>query len=256
MRLKQLVVGLLLGYAVAALGATSCPQHFAGGEPPRIVNPKMQEGTTALCYAQFGVVHSTKTLTPLWSAEHLTKARIGAAEKLPRINSFHPEERLPVRAELADYARSGYDRGHMSPNHDMSNKTAQAESFSLANIVPQAPHINQGIWADIETGVRAEVLTGDDLYVITGPIFDGEEVQFLNGRVAIPTRVFKAVYSPSMKAAAAYVATNDKSTETRRYETWSIADLEASIGINLFPTVSDAIKGNKAHLPRPVAHAQ
>lgn len=82
-------------------------------------------------------MYSGVTKTPIWSAEYLTKEKIAA--KLPRKDSFHPESKLPSseRAELSDYARSGYDRGHMTPSADMGMASAQAETFTLANMVPQ-----------------------------------------------------------------------------------------------------------------------
>ena len=82
------------------------------------------------------MLHSGISRTPLYSAEHLTRANLAAAKKLSKKDSFHPESTLPAqdRAELSDYARSGYDRGHLSPNADFANRSAQAESFSLANM--------------------------------------------------------------------------------------------------------------------------
>ena len=90
----------------------SCADHFVDGQAPRITNPKLDKATEALCFNVFSVLHSGITRTPLWSAEHLQAQNILAAQELSRENSFHPEPRLPSgqRAELADYARSGYDR--------------------------------------------------------------------------------------------------------------------------------------------------
>lgn len=117
--------------------ASNCPAHYVDGRAPEIVNPKMRNVTTELCFGVFGVMHSGITRTPLWSAEHLTANNIEAAQRLSRENSFHSEPRLPEnqRAELSDYARSGFDRGHMAPNGDMPDRVTQHESFTLANML-------------------------------------------------------------------------------------------------------------------------
>jgi len=162
---RRFFIGFLCAIAFAAdasVAATGCPEHFAKGAAPAIVDASMRPRTQELCFEAFAVTYSGVTRTPLWSAEHLTQRRLEAAAALPRINSFHPEPKLRAtdRATLADYKASGYDRGHMSPNHDMPTPSAQGESFSLANIVPQAPKINQNLWEGIESAVRGTVESG------------------------------------------------------------------------------------------------
>jgi endonuclease G len=108
-----LFASLLLAVAPAWAGA--CPSHYVDGRLPEIRSPKLAAATRELCFGEFGVMHSGITRTPLWSAEYLRAGNLHAAQELSRENSFHPEPQLPPsqRAELADYARSGFDRGHM-----------------------------------------------------------------------------------------------------------------------------------------------
>jgi len=197
--LCALVAGLMV---VAGFGQTSaeaqpesCPQHFVGGTSPAVLKPQLAQGTQALCYEQFAVLHSGVVRTPLWSAEHLTRDQVEAASQLKRRNAFHHEARLPPqdRAELADYARSGYDRGHMSPSGDMSTTKAQRQSFSLANMIPQHPCNNEVLWGGIESAVRDLASAEGEIYVVTGPIYEGTDIPFLNGRVGVPSLVYKAV---------------------------------------------------------------
>lgn len=111
-----LACGLLASAFAANLAhADACPAHYVDGRKPEITNPKLDVATRELCYNVFGVMHSGITRTPLWSAEHLTANKLEAAQDLSRENSFHAERKLPAaqRAELADYARSGFDRGHL-----------------------------------------------------------------------------------------------------------------------------------------------
>ncbi|CDG83316.1 DNA/RNA non-specific endonuclease [Janthinobacterium agaricidamnosum] len=236
----------LLWSGIASAGA--CPSFYVDGRSPEILNQKLGGATRELCYSVFGVMHSGITRTPLWSAEHLTAQNIHAAQSLSRENSFHAEQELPVsqRAELADYARSGFDRGHMAPNGDMPDRVSQHDSFTLANIVPQDGNNNRHIWAGIEGAVRKLAQKEGDLYVLTGPAFIGGNLQKI-GNVLVPSHIYKVVYSPRQRAGAAYFIENKS---TRDYQMLSIAALESRIGINLLPSLSSKQKEAMLRLPK------
>ncbi|GAC1415678.1 MAG: hypothetical protein NVSMB6_18020 [Burkholderiaceae bacterium] len=227
--------------------------HFAGGQAPVVVKQSLRAQTTVLGFEAYTVMHSGVARIPLWSAEHLTRASVAAARQLKRVNRFHAETRLPAdaRAELSDYARSGFDRGHMSPSGDMPSELAQQESFSLANIIPQNPNNNQHLWEAMEEATRTLAEQEGDIFVVTGPLFEGEDLQRLNGRVLVPSSIYKALYDPRRKAAAAYVTRN---APGMRYDTVSIADLEERCGVNLFPALSKATKAVAMELPVPASH--
>jgi len=225
----------------------TCHDHFVAGEPPRITNPRLGKETEELCFNVFSVLHSGVTRTPLWSAEHLQAQNIEAAQELSRENSFHPEPRLPSdqRAELSDYSRSGYDRGHMAPNGDMPDRDSQRDSFSLANIVPQDGENNRNLWAGIEGAVRRMAKQEGDLYVVTGPAFLGTDLRKI-GNVLVPTHLYKLVYSPRQRAGAAWFVEN---TADAKPKVIPIPELERIIGINLLPALSDAEKERVLDLP-------
>lgn len=239
----------------AYAGSTHCPDEYVKGVAPEITNEAMTAKARELCYTNFGVMHSGITRTPLWSAEHLTRQNIEAAHGLKRTNSFHTELALPAneRAELKDYSRSGFDRGHQTPSGDEPNAEAQNESFSLANMIPQNPNNNRHLWEGIESAVRAMTEQRGELFVITGPLFQGDNIQQLNGRVMVPTHIFKVVYDPQANKAAAYLVENK---DTNDYSTVSIAELEKMAGINLLPTMALSLKEQKLSLPVPHATHQ
>lgn len=241
----------MLGGAAAAM-PTDCPAHFADGEAPEITDPKLAANTVALCFEAYAVMHSGVSRTPLWSAERLDRVRIAEARAMKRRDAFHPEPRLAPgqRAELRDYSRSGFDRGHLSPSGDMPDETSQRESFSLANIIPQNANNNQNLWAGIEERTREMALRRGEIYVITGPMFEGESLERINGRVLVPTHIFKAVYDPARKQAGAYIVRNAPGPG---YETVSIAYLEKRSGIQLFPRMPDVVRQREMDLPAPAS---
>lgn len=235
-------------YVLAAPAWANCADEYYRGTAPRLAQSAQWE-VRELCYDDFAVGHSGVTLTPLWSAEHLTANEVDAARRLTRHDDFHADANLPrgERAELIDYRRSGYDRGHMAPSGDMPTPEAQDQSFTLANIAPQAPSLNRGLWEQIEVAVRNLAERDGELYVVTGPIFDTHS-DTLNGRVRVPIALFKAVYDPRRRQAAAYVADN---VSGAGYQVISIAALRARVAADVFPSLPASIKARAMDLPAP-----
>lgn len=187
-------------------GFRACPQFFAGAASPR-VNKSFQVPPRALCYQAFAVLYSGLSKTPVFVAERLSRAQLSDARDEKRTNRFFADARLPVaeRAQLDDYRGSGYDRGHMAPAADMPDARAMAQSFSLANMVPQAPRNNQKSWAGIESATRKYAMRAKgDVYVITGPVYRGKPKTIGRGRVWVPAYLFKLVYDPATGRAWAH----------------------------------------------------
>lgn len=231
--------------------AADCATQLYQGKPP-VVPAQMQNKAQYVCSSGFAVLHSGVTKTPLFSAERLTRDRIEQAKKLERVDSFHPEPSLPPsqRAELRDYSRSGYDRGHLAPNKDMSDVVMQRESFSLANMVPQDPNNNRGIWENIESATRRLVEKSEEGYVVSGPAFLGNQILRIGNNVFVPTHLWKAVHIPSKRMTGVYWVNNAPGSF---YETISVAELYRRTGVDPFPTLSASEKANVGSLPSPVA---
>ncbi|MCJ2098926.1 DNA/RNA non-specific endonuclease [Methylobacterium sp. E-046] len=242
------VLALASLFSSHALAGSTCPEHFLGGQSPALAVPA---GAVELCSDTFATLWSPETRDPVYSAEHLTPAALIGADKTARLNAFHADDRLPrsVRAELSDYAGGAFDRGHMAPAHDMPTPEAMRQSFVLSNMVPQNPANNRGVWAHVEEFTRRLVVLAKEAYVVTGPIFEGAPKR-LNGRVAIPFRIWKAVYVPPSQfnpdgQVGAYVVAN---TAEAVPEIISLDGLKALTGIDAFPVLSDRDRA-RADLP-------
>lgn len=230
---------------------SACPKHFADNQAPKLVGTKgkkLATKTTPLCFSGFAVLHSGVSRTPIWSAEYLTKQRIAQAKQLVREDNFHAEDNLPSgqRAELDDYRRSGFDRGHLAPNGDMSNKTQQFDSFSLANIAPQnGPH-NRGPWREIESSTRYLTNKYSKAYVVTGVVFAGKNIQKIGSGVLVPSHFFKAVYLPTINEASVYYSANSENGTT---EIITLNEFAERTGIDVMPSLGADIKNKRFELP-------
>lgn len=94
--------------------------------------------------------------TPVWVAYQLP-AVPALLESGERPGRFFVDDRVPS-PEHGDYTRSGFDRGHLVPNHAMAalrGREAQLATFATTNIAPQPPAHNRGPWRLLEAQVLA-----------------------------------------------------------------------------------------------------
>lgn len=215
-----------------------CPQFFPYGQGPIVpAGSALRE----LCFSGFAILHNGQTKTPVFVAERLNRRLLEQAEKVERSDRFYAEARLPSshRAQLEDYRGSGYSRGHMAPAANMATPEAMAQSFSLANMVPQDQRHNAGPWSSIEQNTRKYVLRAEgDVYVFTGPVY-GPNVKTIGpGKVAVPTQLFKVVYDAHNGRSWAHLQEN--SPNTKAGTPISYKEFVQRTGLHLLP--ADALK--------------
>jgi endonuclease G len=231
-------LGLALLCSLAqAQGFNQCKALFPTAQPPRVATPAV--ATRELCYDAFATLYSGRSKTPLYTVEKLTRAQLLDASDEERTNRFFPDARLPSaeRATLDDYKGSGFDRGHMAPAADMPTAQAMAQSFSLANVVPQARINNQRTWAAIEKSTRRYVMraTGP-VYVFTGPVFAHQRpVRTIGDGVWVPTHLYKLVFDATTRRAWAYWVENNN--EARVAPPISYQELVQRTGIDFLPGI-------------------
>lgn len=244
------LLGTLILLATCSLPAQAafdaCRQHFPGAVPA--LGGKSPGKLHELCFDGFAVLYSGETRTPVYVAERLNRARIATAREVVRPDRrdpvtgayhdpFHEETRVPFveRGSLRAYSGSGFQRGHMAPAVEMPTSEAMLQSFSLANIIPQAPEMNMHAWAEVEKATRKYITRAQgDVFIITGPAFvmPRGRIGGIFG-VTVPSHVFKLVYDATTGQAWAFWMENKGTAVIRPPISYS--ELVELTGVNFLP---------------------
>ena len=171
-----------------------------------------------------------------------------------RLDNFRPDYRIPAmfRADLADYAGSGYDRGHLVASADKSVSDIQnSETFLLSNMSPQKKELNRGIWRRLENTVRdlnrtAKIL---ETYVICGPVFYFDQAVETIGAhdpnevtIPVPHAYFKSVLAEHRNGKLymwSFLLPNDDCNQPLENYRVSTVTVERLAGIKLWERLED-----------------
>ncbi|QYY34619.1 DNA/RNA non-specific endonuclease [Ruficoccus sp. ZRK36] len=184
---------------------------------------------------------------PAWVAYKLTYTPEGGTEDRPE--SFETDMRTRARVSHNDYTGSGFDRGHMAPNHAIGvvyGPQAQMETFLMSNVVPQQPQLNQGIWRLLEQQVSQSWLRRfHELWVITGPVYE-KPVRRLASGVAIPSGFFKIVADVTdrdeLRVIAVIIPQGAGESDDFSQYLVSVDEVEALTGFDFFSLLDDPVE--------------
>lgn len=228
--MKWLAKFLLLSTLWTPLSASALFDECKNLFPAQQIPTTAQTGRD-LCFDDFAIFYSPIDKKPIYTVEKLNGEQFQGPHPR-RTNQFYEEARLPFheRSLLADYRGSGYDRGHNVPAGDMTRERGMAQSFSLANMMPQARLNNQGIWAKrVEEPTRMYIKRAQgDVYVFTGST--GQAGSIGKSKVTVPTHLYKLVYDATKKTAWAYWVEN--TDEAQMSPPISYAELVQKSGID------------------------
>ncbi|MGE4501652.1 MAG: DNA/RNA non-specific endonuclease [Thiomicrospira sp.] len=214
--------------------------------------------TTRIMRNEAFMVGYSETLgNPLWVSYQVLPKSDNPA-RLPRPDRFNADWRsarcwllLPC-INHDDYTGSGYDRGHMAPNHVIATRygqTAQHQTFLMTNITPQKPDLNRKAWQRLEE-IAANNLADKHapFWVVTGPIFDAQP-DYLPGakRIAIARAFYKifirprAAGEPPMVLAFILPQAVKGNEDLRQFLT-SVREIEQQTGLDFFHQLDDGVE--------------
>ena len=173
-----------------------------------------------------------------WVAYELTRDRLNQ-KRVKRMDNFRADPKIKTgSANIYDYKRSGYDRGHMVPAGDMGfSSRSMSETFYMSNMSPQVRNFNGGIWRELEENVRDWARRFRHIYIVSGPVLKGKMRGTIgSNRVSVPDKYYKVILDisePELKGIG-FIIPNEVSTKTLDNYAVTIDEVERVTGIDFF----------------------
>lgn len=201
--------------------------------------PAVSDTGSVVSYTGFSLVYDETHEQARWVAYELTQEETGNG--VERSNHFMEDPHIATRsATNADYAKSGYDRGHLAPASDMGwSTTTMEESFYFSNMSPQNPSFNRGIWKKLETQVRTWANEHEAIYVVTGPVLSDGLPTIGPNEVSVPKYYYKVILDctePGMHGIG-FILPNAPSKLPLSSFAVTIDSVEKITGLDFFPAL-------------------
>ena len=215
---------------------------------PSLEIPLVLKGEKLIKHDGYSFVYSEEHEQAKWVAYVLNKKELSGT--FDRSDNFREDPSVSSgSSNNSDYAKSGYDRGHLAPAADMKwSEKAMSESFYYSNMSPQLPEFNRGIWKKLEEKVRDWAFENDSLLIVTGPILQsktGNKQPVIGANlVTVPAYYYKAIldYKKEKSKSMAFILPNRASKMPLQSFMVSIDSLEKFSEINFFYKLDDKIE--------------
>ena len=229
--------------------------YLTMGNPSGAVTNTSFPNNYLLVKTEYTLAYNNARGSAAWVGWHLYSNDLGSAA---RCDCFAQDAQLPAtffRASSTSYSGSGFDRGHQCPSADRtSSSTANAATFLMSNMLPQAPNLNQITWSNLEAYERTLVNQGNEVYCYAGGYGSGGTgsnggvtTTINSGSITVPSRCWKVILIiPNgsndvnrVSSSTRIIAVDFPNTQTVNVNSWgfyrtSVDAIESATGYNLF----------------------
>ena len=212
---------------------------FFAGAPERIGAPAPND-IVMLNRGEFQIGWSPSLRHPVWAAYHVV--RDARFDTLKRPN-FQKDRSVASSPAANDYARSGYDRGHLVPNRAIVTRYGpdeQEKTFLMTNIAPQRPALNRGPWREMEQRI-SDLWTAryGEIWVIVGAVSPtAERMTLENTTIDVPQQYYMLIAAQDQEGVRTLAVLLPQTAEVNDFPVHNIVtikELEAATGLEFFP---------------------
>ena len=214
------------------------PISECADELPFGVPSSSKPNTTLKCTEGYALLHDNNAKIPVWAGWTLTPDE--AVGCIPRDDGFVADAAIPsgMRSEPGDYVKTGYDKGHIVPNADLSwSKQTMYESFLMSNMSPQLPSLNRGAWKQLESQTRDWAWGRQhNLTVYAGNIYTlGKSKTVGENKVVVPEALYKIIIdNVTGEVMSFYFPNTEKNPSGIEQFSTTVAEIERKTGVT-FP---------------------
>lgn len=260
---------MLLGACTKQNSAPKSPVHLEPynllmGNPSNAKPDANKTDNYLIERVQYSMSYHAGRGTANWVSWYLNDEWIG--DSFDRQNDFRSDPSLSPNWYMvtpSDYTGSGFDRGHLCPSADRALTPGDnSATFLMTNIIPQAPDVNRGAWADLEIYCRKLVGLGNELYIIAGQYGEGgvgdnnaRTVYLADKKLIIPANVWKVILilpqgeddiarvNNQTRVIAVDVPNKNSANAKKWYEyRVSVNDIEAATGLDLLNILPNTVE--------------
>jgi endonuclease G len=254
----------------AAPSATPTPAHppaspaaaQPGDDNDPLGLPLARASLQVLHKEHFTIGYDERLKEPAWVSYTLSgPIRFHGHEHRPA--RFLPDPDLAVSPRSEDYARSGFDRGHLCPAYALFSRfgaAAMEQTFITTNICPQQHGLNAGRWEDLESLIAGREGGGGgwaasfgEVWVTDGPVQSDPPARLRAGE-AIPSAFFMIVLRREADGhfrSLAVEMPNQLIVDPIERYLVSIASIERQTGLSFAPALApdqqEALKAEPTH---------
>ena len=177
-----------------------------------------------------------------WVAYRVTRKTISVSDSLERSWKADPFLADNETLEKGDYSKASkkhhYDKGHQAPLASFAGTVFWRATNYLSNVTPQKKDLNRGPWKHLESAVRHAAYHLRQLYVVTGPLYDGMEMQRLpeaDEQHVVPTGYWKVIATKGGRTTAFIFDQNTPRNAAYCAGRAPLSDVEIRADLDLFP---------------------